>query len=271
GTYAITVRVTDDGTPALSAFETIQVTVNEVNVAPVLAAIGNKSVNEGVLLTFTATATDADLPAQILKYTLDAGAPAGASITAAGLFTWTPTEAQGPGTYAITVRVTDDGTPALSAFETIQVTVNEVNVAPVLGAIGNKSVNEGVLLTFTATATDADLPAQTLKYTLDAGAPAGASITPGGLFTWTPTEAQGPGTYAITVRVTDDGTPALSAFETIQVTVNEVNVAPVLAAIGNKGVNEGVLLTFTATATDADLPAQTLKYTLDAGAPAGAS
>ena len=43
--------------------ETITVTVNEVNVAPVLAAIGDKTVDELTLLTFTATATDADLGA----------------------------------------------------------------------------------------------------------------------------------------------------------------------------------------------------------------
>ena len=55
--------VTDNGTPSLDDSETITVTVNEVNVAPVLAAIGNQSVDERSLLTFTATATDADLPA----------------------------------------------------------------------------------------------------------------------------------------------------------------------------------------------------------------
>jgi len=41
----------------------------------------------------------------------DPGAPAGASISAAGLFKWRPTELQGPGVYPITVRVTDNGTP----------------------------------------------------------------------------------------------------------------------------------------------------------------
>ena len=51
--FNVTVRVTDSGSPNLDDFETIQITVGEVNVAPVLAAIGNKAVNEGNLLTFT--------------------------------------------------------------------------------------------------------------------------------------------------------------------------------------------------------------------------
>ena len=42
------------------------------------------------------------------------------------------------------------------------------------------------------------------------------------------------------------------------------NTAPVLAVIGNQTVNEGSALAFTATATDADFPANTLTFSLDA-------
>jgi uncharacterized protein (UPF0179 family) len=271
GTYNVTVRVTDNGSPNLSDSETIQVTVNEVNAAPVLAAIGSKAINEGSQLSFIATATDSDAPAQSLTFSLDVGAPAGASINASsGVFTWTPTEAQGPGTYNVTVRATDNGSPTLSDSETVQITVNEVNIAPVLAAIGNKSVNEGSTLSFAANATDSDVPAQALTYSLDTGAPSGATINvTTGAFTWTPTETQGPSTISVTVRVTDSlgGTAA----ETIQITVAEVNTAPVLAAIGNKTATVGTSLTFTASATDGDMPAQALTYSLDAGAPSGAS
>jgi hypothetical protein len=77
-------------------------------------------VDEGALLTFTATATDADLPANTLTYSL-VGAPAGASIEAnTGNFTWTPTEAQGPGVFNFTVRVSDGG---LSDEQPVSVTV----------------------------------------------------------------------------------------------------------------------------------------------------
>ena len=271
--YNLTVVVTDNGAPALSDSKSFSVTVNEVNTAPVLSAIANKTVNEGSLLTFTATATDADLPANTLTYSLAAGAPAGASINAStGVFSWTPTESQGGSVYNLTVVVTDNGAPALSDSKSFSVTVNEVNTAPVLSAIANKTVNEGSLLTFTATATDADLPANTLTYSLAAGAPAGASINAStGVFSWTPTESQGGSVYNLTVVVTDNGSPALSDSKSFSVTVNEVNTAPVLSAIANKTVNEGSLLTFTATATDADLPANTLTYSLAAGAPAGAS
>ncbi len=276
GTYAVTVRVTDNADPSCSDFETIQVTVNDAggqNNCPELASIGNKTVTEGNLLTFTATATDAD-PGQTLTFSLGANTPTGASINpSTGVFTWTPTTDQGPGTYPIAVRVTDNASPACTDSEVVTVTVNDSgqNQCPVLASIGDKTVTEGNLLTFTATATDPDV-GQILAFSLDPGFPTGAAINSStGLFTWTPTTAQGPGTYSVTVRVTDNADPSCSDFETIQVTVNDsANQCPVLNAIGDKTVTEGNLLTFTAIASDPD-PGQTLTFSLDAGFPTGAS
>ncbi len=94
------------------------------------------------------------------------------------------------------------------------------NLPPLLTAIADQTIRASSLLSITASATDPDLPPQTLTYILDPGAPAGASINPAtGLFTWTPSVAQYPGTYAVTVRVTDNGNPPLSATGTFNVTV----------------------------------------------------
>jgi hypothetical protein len=202
-------------------------TSGAVNTPPVLAAIGSRAVDENALLTFTATATDADRPTQLLTFSLDAGQPEGASITPGGVFTWVPNEGQGPGVYSVTIRVTDSGVPVLSDAETISITVHEVNSAPLLNPIGNKIVNEGTLATFTATAVDADLPVQSLTYSLDPGAPAAAAINPSsGVFTWTPSTADGPGAYPVTVRVKDNGSPPAEDFETLTITVNDVAEAP---------------------------------------------
>lgn len=209
-TYALTVRVSDG---QLSSDQTFNVTVNEVNVAPVLATIPAQVVNEGSLLSFTATATDADIPANTLTFSL-VGAPAGAAIGGStGVFSWTPTEAQGPGTYNFTVRVSDG---ALNHDRAVAVTVNEVNVAPVLGTIPAQMVDAGNLLTFTASATDSDLPANTLTFSL-ISAPAGAAINPAtGSFTWTPSGAQA-GTFNFTLQVSDGN---LADSQTVSVTSN---------------------------------------------------
>ena len=129
-----------------------------------------------------------------------------------------------------------------------------VNQPPVLAEIGNRTIDEGSLLDFLITATDADA-GQTLSYALDAGSPPGAAIDPQtGRFTWTPQEAHGPGNFTIFVRVTDNGSPSFSDLASFVLTVNEANNAPVLAPIGNKTVDEGDLVTFTASATDGDVP-----------------
>jgi hypothetical protein len=186
-----------------SNIATVTITVASVNDAPVLGAIGNKTVNELVLLSFTATATD---DGGSLSYSLT-GAPAGAAIDAAsGVFTWTPTEAQGPSSSTFDVCVSDG---SFTDCETITVVVNEANQAPVLNPIGNLSGWIGGPLTFTASATDGDIPANTLTFSL-VGAPAGASINPTtGVFTWTPAAA---GTFTFNVVVSDGTT---TDFETI--------------------------------------------------------
>jgi hypothetical protein len=219
GLHSVTIRVTDNGSPTLSHARTISITVNEVNRPPVLSPIGSKSANEMTLLSFTALASDPDLPANSLSFSLDEGAPAGASIqTGTGLFSWTPTESQGPGLYSVTIIVRDNGTPALNASETISVTVHEVNRAPVLNPIANQQVTLGNTLNFTATASDPDLPANALTFSLDSGAPSGATIHPStGVFTWTPQASQAPSTNNVTARITDSGTPSLSATRTFQI------------------------------------------------------
>jgi ELWxxDGT repeat protein len=252
GSYTFNVRVADAATPTQFSDQAVTVTVNEVNRVPVLAAIANQTVNEQTPVTFNASATDPDLPANTLTYSL-IGAPAGATIdSSTGAFSWTPTEAQGPGSFTFNVRVTDNGTPALFAEQAVTITVNEVNQAPVLAPIANHSVNEQATVTFNASATDPDLPSNTLTYSL-IGAPAGATIDSStGAFSWTPTEAQGSGTYTFNVRVTDNGTPALFAEQAVKITVNEVNQAPVLAPIADQAVSQGVALGFTVAGTDGD-------------------
>ena len=63
-----------------------------------------------------------------------------------GVFCWTPTEGQGGLTPSVTVTVTDNGTGELTDSETFTITVGDTNLAPVLAAIGNQSVNEGATL-----------------------------------------------------------------------------------------------------------------------------
>jgi hypothetical protein len=92
------------------------------NTPPTLASINNVEMIIGQTLVFTASATDTNVPAQALTFSLGAGAPALANINpATGQFQWMPASA--PATNTICVVVTDNGTPALSATQTFHVII----------------------------------------------------------------------------------------------------------------------------------------------------
>ncbi len=138
-------------------------------------------------------------------------------------------------------------------------TVNEVNVAPVVGPIGNHTVGERQLLTFTPNVTDDDLPSNTLTYFLD-GKPAGASFDSGtGKFIWVPTLSD-VGSYNLTLRVNDGMVEVSQSFA---ITVIDINYPPVFTGIPSingtrkKGFTLGLIDTGTA---DDDGDPVTLSY-----------
>ncbi|NNC75975.1 MAG: tandem-95 repeat protein, partial [Acidimicrobiia bacterium] len=263
--YSFDVVVTDDGTGLLTDTETITVTVNEANVAPVADPVADQFPDEGDTVSLTATATDADTPNNALSWTQDSGP---GSVDAAGNYSWITGEADGPGTYTVVLRVTDDGSPTLDDTVSFDVTVAEINTAPVADPIADRFPDEGDTVSLTATASDTDVPANTLTWSQTGGP---GSVLPNGDYSWTTTEADGPGTYAVTLEVTDGTDTDTVSFD---ITVAEINIAPVLDPVGAQAGDEGTLISFTATATDADLPANSLTFTLEDGAgsvPAGAA
>src|SRR5262249_59400344 len=77
----------------------------------------------------------------------------------------------------IEVGETDDGTRNMSLTNSFIVTVREVNSAPVLTVPTNQVIDELTLLSVSASATDSDIPTNTLTFSLIAP-PAGMSINP---------------------------------------------------------------------------------------------
>ena len=95
-----------------------------------------------------------------------------------------------------------------------------LNRAPLLNPISSGVAFVGLPYKFIASATDPDLPPQTLTYSLDLGAPAGATLDSStGQFLWTPTSLQFPSTNTLTLRATDNGPLTLNASRTFQLVV----------------------------------------------------
>ena len=247
--YEVTFTVSD-GRGGMDR-ETITITVEETNRAPVLSAIGDQRLAEGSSLRIELDAIDAD--GDDLSYAVS-GQPAGSSLSGS-TFAWAPTYEQA-GAYEVTFTVSDGrgGTDS----ETLTITVEETNRAPVLAAVGDQRVAEGGALRIGLDAIDAD--GDDLSYAVS-DHPPGSSLS-GRTFTWDPTHEQA-GAYEVTFTVSDGrgGTDS----ETVTITVEETNRAPVLAAIGDQRVTEGATLRIELSASDAD--GDDLTYSVSAHPP----
>jgi len=243
--------VANDGTVD-SNLATVSITVNPVNDAP---TADDQSVTTSQDTPVNITLTGSDVDGDSITFAI-VGVPGSGTLSnfdsVTGAVTYTPNGGffgSDSFTFNTNVGLMDSSTA------TVSITVEETNVAPVLDPVGDKTSDELTELTFTATANDSNI-GQILSFSLDGGSdgsvPAGASISPTtGIFTWTPTESQGPDSYTFDVVVSDNGLPPLSDSETITVTINEVNVAPT-ADDQSVTTQEDTSVSITLTASDVD-------------------
>lgn len=243
--YHLTITASDG---ARSTSQDLTITVLPVNDnAPVITSgstatvVENTSTNNVVL---NVNATDVDLPAQSLVYNL-AGADAalfaidpvsGEIRFLASPSFGNPADQGGDNVYQLRVTVTDSGSPVLSRSQDLTITVVPTNAAtpvfddasPVFVILENSpagTVVGGV------SATDTDVPVQSLSYSIIDGNASGAfavdSLTgqitvadPSALdFETTPTST-------LTIRVTDSGLPARTADAIVVINLTNVVEAP---------------------------------------------
>lgn len=199
------------------------VVLTHINTPPVLDSIDNRTVIQGEMLTFTAAASDVEAPPQSIAFSLDPGAPDGASIDpVSGVFSWTPDAAQLPGDYPVIVRVTDNGAPPLSDARSFMITVQESNRPPTADAGGPYTVAEGGSVQLKASGSDPDRDPLTYSWDLDND---GTFETSGQNVTFSATDRDGPSSQTVNLRVTDNkGASAIST-----TAVNVMNVAPTAA------------------------------------------
>lgn len=147
-----------DGTHTSSP-AVVSLTITPINDPPVIIPVTNVIEYANSLVSFVVAANDVDGPS--LTYSLGAGAPSGAVINpSTGLFTWTPSTNY-IGTNLITFIVNDNGSPALTATQTIYVVVLPLNPVEILhselltngfvrfkiqGRIGRRNVIESTVL-----------------------------------------------------------------------------------------------------------------------------
>jgi len=121
------------------------------------------------------------------------------------------------------------------------------NTPPVLPLQTTQTINPLNPIIVTNTATDADVPAQTLTYALSSSVTGTnlPTINTNGIITWTPDVSQAGTSNLITTVVTDNGVPPLSATNSFSIIVNPV---PGISSVTYS--NGGFLLTWFAPTND---------------------
>jgi hypothetical protein len=119
-----------------------------------------------------------------------------------------------PGKYRVVIDV-------YPADATIQPNFQLFRTITVRGAYSPMALPApGGTVTVTLAGRDPDSPPQSLLYTLDPATLPGPVLDPvGGVLQWSIDSSLAPGRYPLTVRVADNGTPSLSATQTVVVTV----------------------------------------------------
>ena len=302
---SLTFRVQDDGGTVNggqdtdASANTLTIAITAVNDAPVITSSASASVAENTTAVMTLTATDVDLPAQTLSYSIVGGADAArfsinASTGALSFATApnyeSPTDAGGNNVYDVTVQVSDG---ALTSTQAIAVTVTPVNDnTPTItsnggGASASVSIAENTLIVTSVTATDADLPGDTLTYDISGGVDAAKFTIDSntGVLQFiaapdyeNPTDSGANNVYNLTVRVSDGtntDTQAIAvtvtnvASELIVTTATDTadgNTSSIANLIANKGADGKISLREAITAANNTAGADTITFAIGSGA-----
>ena len=242
----------EDG--AAAATEDFTVSVTPVNDAPTITSTAPTTATEDVEYSYQVLVSDPDDSGSELNYELT-DAPAGMSISASGLITWTPSE--GVTTSGeVTVEVSDGGEDgAVAATEEFTVTVTPVNDAPTITSTAPTTATEDAEYSYQVVVSDPDDSGSELSYELS-NAPAGMTISASGLITWTPSEGVTT-SGLVTVEVSDGGEDgATAATEDFTVSVTPVNDPPTggVTIIGTPTEDETLTVNVAALGDDDGLP-----------------
>ncbi|TLX47714.1 hypothetical protein C1E24_07250, partial [Pseudoalteromonas phenolica] len=245
GTYqGIEISVTDGTeTASLTSFD---ITVINTNDAPTISGTPASSVDEDTTYSFTPVANDVDSE-DTLTFSIT-NQPSWANFDSqTGTLSGTPENDHVGTTSDITISV-NDGTET-TELTPFSITVVNTNDTPVISGIPSSSIDEDTAYSFVPTASDVDV-GDTLTFSVT-NLPKWASFsTSTGAISGTPGNSD-VGVYQGIVISVSDGTEKVN-LDAFNVTVVNVNDAPVIVGTPSTSVNEDSAYSFTPTASDID-------------------
>ncbi|MBW2109287.1 MAG: tandem-95 repeat protein, partial [Deltaproteobacteria bacterium] len=244
--FALTVTVTDGGTPALSDTATITINLNNVNEPPIVSDIPDQAIAEGstfATINLDDYVNDVDNTDAEMTWTYSGNTELTVSIDGNRVATITTPSADWNGAETITFRATDPG--SLYAEDSAAFTVTGVNDPPTISDIPDQITNEDTPVgPVSFTVGDVETAASNLVVSTSSD---NQALIPDGNITLGGTDANrtitlnpapdASGTATITVTVTDESNATSS--DTFLLTVNAVNDAPsIVGTIPNQVKDE---------------------------------
>jgi len=231
GIYTVGLVLTDDDGSRSFVEDTIIIT----NVAPTAMAGPDQAANEGDVVAFNGSFTDPGTDTHTIQWDFGDGSSM--------VDTLSPThQFADNGTYAVTLKVTDDDGAA--GTDTLNVIVN--NVAPKISGGNDTTIDEGDI--FTGSGDFADPGADTWSATVDFGDGSGAqphSLNPDKSYHLNHKYVDD-GIYTVRISVNDDD----GAMDTDALIVTVNNVTPAVEAGDDQTAAEGAPVSFVGSFTD---------------------
>ncbi|MCG8475309.1 MAG: T9SS type B sorting domain-containing protein, partial [Cytophagales bacterium] len=227
GDTTIMWTVTDSNGNTSSCGTHVEVINREVPLT--IQPIGVLQVNEHDTLNYQ---VQVDNPSESqLVYQLSSNATdLGMTISSDGNIQWVPSEAQAPFNYTLQVTVASQFNPELSSSATFSVMTHEVNSPHTIQSLSDVVMDEHDTMTVSIQVSDADIPAQSFTYEIDAEhADLGMTMNSNtGQMSWTPGEDHGDSTYQVRFWVSDDAPTPIRKSVVMSIQVNETMSAIVV-------------------------------------------
>ena len=133
--WGLAVTANNNNTNNVATFDNVTTTQ-----PPLIATVANQTLIAGQVLVVTNTIVNPDTPPLTLTWAT-VTAPSGVNLnSSSGVLNWRPAIAQSPSTNTISFKVTDSGTPALSATQSFLATV----ISPAKPALSAAQLTNGI-------------------------------------------------------------------------------------------------------------------------------
>ena len=243
----------------VTANDTVSVQIRHVNRAPMVMA-SSATVDERSTASLMATASDADGDALTYSWTQVSGSPVVLSGADTATVSFSTGEVSADSVLSFRVTVSD-GTA--TASQDVVVNVRQVNRAPTVNAGLDGTVDARALYTLSGSASDEDGDLLSYAWVQVSGTSVALSGANTASATFTAPHTVSGETLSFVLTVSDG---KATTSDTVNVTVNRVNRAPVVTAAAVT-VDERSTASLVAMASDADGDALTYSWTQVSGTP----